>query len=151
MSTRERIQDAIAGGMWALLIGDAAGVPYEFTTGGDPAAIDMPPPAGLVRSHPSAPPQAWSDDGAHALCLLASLLERGRVDVADLGQRLLRWFESGYMAVEGWCLTSGFRRARRCRRCAARCLRRWTFARRDARMVSLETTSTIAGDVLTGR
>jgi ADP-ribosylglycohydrolase len=33
--------------------------------------------------------------------LLASLLERGRLDLDDLGRRLLRWYESGYMAVDG--------------------------------------------------
>ena len=44
MPTRERIHDAIAGGLWGLLVGDAAGVPYEFRRGFDPAAIDMPPP-----------------------------------------------------------------------------------------------------------
>jgi ADP-ribosylglycohydrolase len=35
------------------------------------------------------------------LCLLASLLDRGRLDVADLGSRLLRWFDAGYLAVDG--------------------------------------------------
>ena len=98
------VQDAVAGGMWGLLIGDALGVPYEFQTGLDrvpPEMIDMPPPAALVRSHAAAPPEAWSDDGAHALCLLASLLDCGRLDVDDLGQRLLRWLDSGYLAVGG--------------------------------------------------
>lgn len=84
-----------------MLVGDAAGVPYEFQIDLEPATIDLPPPAGFVRSHPQAPPQAWSDDGAHALCLLASLLDCGRLDVSDLGRRLLRWFDSGYFAVDG--------------------------------------------------
>ena len=68
------LRDALAGGMWGLLVGDALGVPYEFQTEedwGGTAAIDMPPPAAFVRSHPDAPAQAWSDDGAQALCLLA--------------------------------------------------------------------------------
>ena len=98
------IEDAVAGGMWGLLVGDALGVPYEFQEGLDvlpPEMIDMPPPSGRERSHPDAPPQAWSDDGAHALCLLASLLECGRLDLEDLGRRLLRWLESGYLAVGG--------------------------------------------------
>ena len=46
------VQDAVAGGMWGLLIGDALGVPYEFQTGLDrvpPEMIDMPPPAALGR------------------------------------------------------------------------------------------------------
>jgi ADP-ribosylglycohydrolase len=34
------------------------------------------------------------------LCLLASLLERDRFDADDFAQRLLWWFEHGYMAVD---------------------------------------------------
>lgn len=97
------VADAVAGGIWGMLVGDALGVPYEFKTGLDrtPDTIDMPPPATLMRSHPSAPAQAWSDDGAHALCLLASLLDCECLDLSDLGDRLLRWSASGYMAVAG--------------------------------------------------
>jgi ADP-ribosylglycohydrolase len=97
------MRDAVAGGIWGLLVGDALGVPYEFQKRLDraPELIDMPPPAALHRSHPDAPPQAWSDDGAHALCLLASLLDCERLDVDDLGRRLLRWLDSGYLAVDG--------------------------------------------------
>src|SRR5262249_25059898 len=36
-----------------------------------------------------------------ALCLLASLLDRGRFDADDFARRLLRWYEDGYMAVDG--------------------------------------------------
>lgn len=98
------VHDSIAGGIWGLLIGDAVGVPYEFSKRldrRDQEMIEMPPPVGLARSHPSAPPQAWSDDGAQALCLLASLLECDRLDLDDLGRRLQRWLESGYLAVAG--------------------------------------------------
>lgn len=59
----------------------------------------MDPPAGFVRAHSAAPRGAWSDDGAQALCLLASLLHRGALDVSDLGRRLVNWYEHGYMAV----------------------------------------------------
>jgi ADP-ribosylglycohydrolase len=95
------LHDAIAGGMWGLLIGDAAGVPYEFTTGLDADDIEMPPPGTFDRSHRDAPAGAWSDDGAQALCLLASLLDCDRLDVADFAERLLRWRDKGYLAVDG--------------------------------------------------
>lgn len=95
------LRDALAGGVWGLLVGDALGVPYEFRPGLPFERIDMPPPSDLERAHRRAPPQAWSDDGAHALCLLASLLDRGGLDLDDLGARLLRWNDSGYMAVGG--------------------------------------------------
>lgn len=94
----------IEGGLWGLLIGDALGVPYEFKSpeGIPPLAeIEMEPPAGYPRSWPDELPGTWSDDGAHALCLLASLLYRGRLDLDDLGRRLLNWYDVGYMAVGG--------------------------------------------------
>jgi len=99
-TTRERIE----GGLLGLLIGDALGVPYEFKP---PSAlpplaeIDLVPPAGFLRSHSSVPAGTWSDDGAQALCLLASLLERGHLDVEDLGRRFVGWYRDGYLAVGG--------------------------------------------------
>jgi len=95
--------DHVLGGLYGLLVGDAVGVPYEFA---DPKrlpplnAIDMMPPEGFERSHEAAPQGAWSDDGAQALCLLASLLHCGRVDLDDLGRRLLNWYDHGYLAVD---------------------------------------------------
>jgi len=100
MTEAERIE----GGLLGLLVGDALGVPYEFNP---PSALpprtqlDFVPPPGFRRSHGSVPPGTWSDDGAQALCLLASLLERGRLDVDDFARRLLDWYERGDMAVDG--------------------------------------------------
>lgn len=95
---------ALRGAMLGLLIGDALGVPYEFHDADElpPAnAIEFDPPVGFDRSHKRVPPGTWSDDGAQALCLLASLLERGRFDADDFADRLLRWYDKGYMAVDG--------------------------------------------------
>lgn len=108
---RERIE----GGLLGLLIGDALGVPYEFH---DPEAIppveriEYEPPSGFYRAHASAPPGTWSDDGAQALCLLASLLDCGRLDAQDLGQRLVRWNDEGYCAVEGNVFDIGIQTSR---------------------------------------
>ncbi len=95
--------DRIRGALYGLLVGDALGVPYEFH---GPAAIppldqiEMAPPAGFRRAHGSVPPGTWSDDGAQALALLASLLGCGRLNVDDFGRRLVAWYERGYMAVD---------------------------------------------------
>jgi ADP-ribosylglycohydrolase len=100
MPTRE---ERIAGGLIGLLVGDALGVPYEFQEAEElpPAAeIEFEPPAGFRRSHWGVPPGTWSDDGAHALALLASLLEGGRLDPEDLGRRLLDWYRRGAFAVD---------------------------------------------------
>jgi ADP-ribosyl-[dinitrogen reductase] hydrolase len=98
------VQQRVSGGLIGLLVGDALGVPYEFAPGDaiPPAsAIEFTPPAGFRRAHAGTPVGTWSDDGAQALCLLASLLECGKLDVGDFAERLLRWDEHGYMAVEG--------------------------------------------------
>ncbi|NHZ33636.1 ADP-ribosylglycohydrolase family protein [Massilia rubra] len=103
-------QDRLAGGLVGLLVGDALGVPFEFRQARDipPAGlIDFVPPPQFDRAHTSVPPGTWSDDGAHALCLLASLLECGRLDLEDLGARLLAWYEHGYMAVDGMVFDVG--------------------------------------------
>ncbi len=94
----------VQGGLLGLLVGDAMGVPYEFKSVDElppPDLIDMVPPPGYVRSHPGVPPGTWSDDGAQALCLWASLNECGRLDLSDFGSRLVRWLDEGYMAVDG--------------------------------------------------
>ncbi len=96
------ISNRIEGGLIGLLVGDALGVPYEFHAPSDippPEQIEFQPPSGYARAHRSVPPGTWSDDGAQALCLLASLLECGRFDADDFGHRLVRWQDEGYLAV----------------------------------------------------
>jgi ADP-ribosyl-[dinitrogen reductase] hydrolase len=96
--------DRARAGLLGLLIGDALGVPHEFKP---PSAIlpreqiEMVVPKGYPRSHAQVPAGTWSDDGAQALCLLASLLSRGHLDPEDLARRLLDWRDHGYMAVDG--------------------------------------------------
>lgn len=94
----------IEGALYGLLIGDALGVPYEFHAKARIPPLDrieMDPPLGFDRAHAGVPPATYSDDGAQALCLLASLLDRDGLDVDDLGKRLCDWYESGYLAVDG--------------------------------------------------
>jgi ADP-ribosylglycohydrolase len=96
-------QERLEGGLYGLLIGDALGVPYEFhrPEALPPLAdIEMTPPAHFQRAHAGVPPGTWSDDGAQALILLASLLDNGGLDAQDLGDRLVAWYERGYLAVD---------------------------------------------------
>ncbi len=97
-------QDRISGGLIGLLVGDALGVPYEFHRPESlppHPAIEYAPPPSFSRSHRGVPPGTWSDDGAQALCLLASLLECERLDVSDFARRLVGWYDDGYLAVDG--------------------------------------------------
>ena len=96
--------DRVRGGLVGLLVGDALGVPYECHPPAEiPASdqIDFSPPDRFVRSHRYIRPGTWSDDGAQALCLLASLLDRGKLDLQDFAEKLVDWYKSGYMAVDG--------------------------------------------------
>lgn len=96
--------DRIAGGLVGLLVGDALGVPYEFRAARDLPPfeqIDLQPPPDFVRSHARVPPGTWSDDGAQALCLLASLLHCGQMDLHDFANRMVNWRDYGYLAVDG--------------------------------------------------
>lgn len=97
------LKERIEGGLLGLLIGDALGVPYEFHQPDEipPAPfIEFAPPKTFSRAHVGTPPGTWSDDGAQALALLASLLYCGRFDAEDFGRRLVNWYEIGYMAVD---------------------------------------------------
>ena len=92
------------GGLVGLLVGDALGVPYEFTpAAGVPqrSAIEMTPPPGFARAHGRVEPGTWSDDGAQALVLLDSLLRLGRLDADDLADGIRRWYREGFCAVGG--------------------------------------------------
>jgi ADP-ribosylglycohydrolase len=105
----------IEGGLLGLLIGDALGAPYEFHAPSEIPAlaeIEYAPPAGYARAHAGTPPGTWSDDGATALALLASLLTRGRLDSDDLGVRLLDWREQGVYAVDGRVFDIGVQTSR---------------------------------------
>jgi ADP-ribosyl-[dinitrogen reductase] hydrolase len=93
----------IKGGLYGLLIGDALGVPYEFHAAEEippRALIEMSPPAGFDRAHRRIKPGTWSDDGALALCLLESLLEKASLDLTDLAHRFVRWSDDGHLAVD---------------------------------------------------
>ena len=92
-------------GMLGLLVGDALGVPYEFT----PSIyippfeeINYEPPKGFAKAH-NVPAGTWSDDGSQALCVLDAILT-GKADETlekAVGDRLLAWRTTGYWAVDG--------------------------------------------------
>lgn len=100
VTLRERIE----GGIYGLLVGDALGVPYEFHAKNEiPPALEIEfnPPEYFERAHKTIAPGTWSDDGAQALVLLASLLYCGKLDVDNFATGLVDWYETGYMAVDG--------------------------------------------------
>ncbi|MFL9905312.1 ADP-ribosylglycohydrolase family protein [Paraburkholderia sp. RL17-337-BIB-A] len=106
--------DAELGGLVGLLVGDAVGVGFEFkkpTQIPPRDQIEMTTPVGFRRSHAGVPVGTWSDDGAQALCLLASLRECGKFSLTDFAERLLRWLDDGYLAVDGHVFDVGIQTA----------------------------------------
>jgi ADP-ribosylglycohydrolase len=74
--------------------------------------IEMQPPLGFRKSHAGVLPGTWSDDSSQALALLASLLEHGRFVLTDFAERLVRWLDNGYMAVDGVVFDCGIQTAK---------------------------------------
>ena len=84
--------DRIAGGFYGLLIGDALGVPYEFYEAEELPPyeeIDMIPPAGFRKTYRNVEAGTWSDDGAQALCLFQSLLDKNSFSLEDFSNMLV--------------------------------------------------------------
>jgi ADP-ribosyl-[dinitrogen reductase] hydrolase len=88
----------ILGGLYGSLIGDALGVPVEFSSR---SACKANPVTGM-RANGMHYQRAgtWSDDGSLLLCSVESLVEKG-FDVEDMGKRMLRWFDLGHWAAHG--------------------------------------------------
>jgi ADP-ribosylglycohydrolase len=89
--TTERIRAAIYG----HIVGDAVGVPYEFTSPDPNRTVEL---RGYGTHHQ--PPGTWSDDGALMLALLDSLLSAG-FDPEDQGRRALAWADDRAYTPDG--------------------------------------------------
>ncbi len=97
-----------------MLVGDALGVPYEFHPRQEIptlAEIEFEPPDYFRRAHAGIPAGTYSDDGAQALILLNSLLERGKFDAEHFAKGLIDWYEIGFMAVGGKVFDVGIQTA----------------------------------------
>ena len=108
------LKEKLEGGIVGLLVGDALGVPYEFHPPDEIpplAEIEFEPPKDFRRSHGGVLPGTWSDDGAHALILMASLLHCAKLNLDDLSRRLVNWYEHGYKAVDARVFDVGIQTA----------------------------------------
>lgn len=78
----------ILGGLWGAVVGDALGVPVEFSS----RAERRRDPVTDLRSHGTynQPQGTWSDDSSLMLCTVDSLL-RHEFDTADMAQRFVEW------------------------------------------------------------
>lgn len=87
-------------GVLGLCVGDALGVPVEFTTRAQRDAD----PVDEMRGYGcyNVPAGSWSDDSSMALCLLDSLAENNAVfKPEDVMQRFLSWANNGAYTPHG--------------------------------------------------
>lgn len=115
---RRTKRDRIAGGVVGLLLGDACGLPVEFSTRGE---RDRDPVRGLRGwgTHHQ-PYGAWSDDGALALAHVAACLRAGWDPAAHLDE-FRAWFERGAHSATGSAFDIGATTARAIRRWSQGC------------------------------
>ena len=95
--------DRFTGCMAGLAVGDAVGTAVEFKARGTfPQLTDMVGGGAFKLA-----PGQWTDDTSMALCLGASLLERGGFDPNDQMTRYLRWVQQGYLSSTGGFVDMG--------------------------------------------
>ena len=99
LATRDRFRGCLLG----LAAGDALGTTLEFERPGTFQPIND-----MIGGGPfGLDPGQWTDDTSMALCLAASLIERGEFDAMDQMQRYVRWRDKGYLSSTGCCFDIG--------------------------------------------
>jgi ADP-ribosyl-[dinitrogen reductase] hydrolase len=99
LDLRERYQGALLG----LAVGDAVGTTVEFSPRGT-----FTPVTGMTGGGPfDLAAGQWTDDTSMALCLAASLVEKGDFDARDQMDRYVAWMQHGYMSSTGSCFDIG--------------------------------------------
>ncbi len=97
------LEDRYRGCLLGLAAGDAVGTTVEFQPRGS-----FPPVTDMIGGGPfGLRPGEWTDDTSMALCLGASLLERGAFDPRDQLNRYLRWWREGEWSSNGRCFDIG--------------------------------------------
>ena len=100
---RSKIIDGFYGALLGLAIADSMGAPLEFKNPGSFQPVNGMTGGGTHNLSPG----MWTDDTSMALCLAESLIEKGDFDPIDQLQSYLRWFQEGYLSVNGHCFDIG--------------------------------------------
>lgn len=104
LSGQQRQQ--IAGAVWGALVGDALGVPVEFSARDELQLNPVVDMRGGKDTYWEQPLGSWSDDGALLLCTLDGLTYSG-LDTEALGKNFVMWYDQGYWAATGKSFDSG--------------------------------------------
>lgn len=90
-------KNQIIGGIMGAIVGDALGVPVEFTSRKNLAEN----PVEDMREYGTfnQPKGTWSDDSSMLLCTIESLLDG--IDYEDLGRKFCKWLEDAHWTPYG--------------------------------------------------
>ena len=92
-----KIMDAIKGGIWGLIVGDALGVPVEFQ---DREELEKNPVIDMraYGTH-NQPKGTWSDDTSMTLCLVDNLIKGYNLN--EIANNFVKWYRQGFMTPYG--------------------------------------------------
>ena len=92
-------QDVIKSGIFGVIVGDALGVPVEFTSRSERKAD----PVVNMREYGthSQPKGTWSDDSSMALASLDSIIQNGEINYDDMMDRFRDWKINGNYTPHG--------------------------------------------------
>ena len=93
----KKIIDAIKGGLWGLIVGDALGVPVEFQ---DREELEKNPVIDMRSDGTHNQPKGiWSDDTSMTLCLVDNLIKG--YDLNEIANNFVKWYRYGFMTPYG--------------------------------------------------
>ncbi len=99
----DQMRDRARGALVGLAVGDAIGVPLEFTEKDSCGPVEGMIGGGPFRLNPG----EWTDDTSMALALAGSLLEMDGLDERDLMDRFCDWRDHGEYSHNGHCFDVG--------------------------------------------
>lgn len=97
------VDDKRKGSFIGLFVGDAVGTALEFKVLGEQPRITDMVGGGVFRLNPG----EWTDDGAMALCLAKSIIDKKIIDKSDILRLFARWYLYGDNSSNGKCFDIG--------------------------------------------
>ncbi len=99
VSAASPLLDLVRAALLGHAVGDALGVPVEFTSRAERTANPVTGLRAYGTHHQ--PAGTWSDDASLTFCLAESLVAHPGFDETDLAARLLRWLDENYWTAHG--------------------------------------------------
>lgn len=96
-------ENRISGGLWGALVGDALGVPVEFTRREERRTDPVTGMRGFGTHRQ--PPGTWSDDGSLLLCTVEQLC--GEYDPGALAGLFVKWYFGNHWTARGSVFDAG--------------------------------------------